>query len=69
MAIEAAKPVLRIQPQNQVGLREDEDLFTPVWHGARNRWAWLGLNLTTAFIASRVIGMFEVIRSWAAACC
>lgn len=28
-------------------------------HGARNRWVWLGLNLTTAFIASRVIGVFE----------
>ncbi|MGH8248004.1 MAG: magnesium transporter, partial [Gammaproteobacteria bacterium] len=44
---------------NQVGLSEDEDLFAPIWHSARNRWVWLGLNLTTAFIASRVIGRFE----------
>ena len=25
----------------------------------RNRWPWLFLNLVTAFLASRVIGMFE----------
>jgi magnesium transporter len=25
----------------------------------RNRWAWLAINLVTAFIASRVIGAFE----------
>jgi magnesium transporter len=44
---------------HQVGLAEDEDAFGPVWASARNRWIWLGLNLTTAFIASRVIGAFE----------
>jgi magnesium transporter len=26
---------------------------------ARKRWVWLGLNLFTAFIASRVVGTFE----------
>jgi magnesium transporter len=41
------------------GLREDEDLFAPVWDSLRNRWTWLALNLVTAFIASRVIGVFE----------
>jgi magnesium transporter len=41
------------------GLREDEDLFASVWKAARNRWTWLGINLITAFIASRVIGVFE----------
>jgi magnesium transporter len=41
------------------GLREDEDLFASVWKSVRNRWAWLALNLVTAFIASRVIGLFE----------
>ncbi len=41
------------------GLRADEDLFGPVWSGARRRWIWLGLNLATALIASRVIGLFE----------
>ena len=25
----------------------------------KNRWAWLAINLVTAFIASRVIGIFE----------
>jgi magnesium transporter len=25
----------------------------------KNRWAWLAINLVTAFIASRVIGLFE----------
>jgi magnesium transporter len=41
------------------GLREDEDLFAPVWASLRNRWTWLALNLVTAFVASRVIGVFE----------
>jgi len=41
------------------GLREDEDLFASVWASIRNRWTWLAVNLVTAFIASRVIGLFE----------
>ena len=41
------------------GLREDEDLFASVWKSVKNRWAWLAVNLVTAFIASRVIGIFE----------
>ena len=41
------------------GLREEEDLFAPVWSSVRNRWSWLAVNLVTAFIASRVIGLFE----------
>jgi magnesium transporter len=41
------------------GLREDEDLFAPVWKSLRNRWTWLAVNLVTAFVASRVIGLFE----------
>jgi magnesium transporter len=40
-------------------LREEEDLFASVWSSVRNRWTWLALNLVTAFIASRVIGLFE----------
>lgn len=44
---------------NQAGLRGDEDLFAPIWGSARNRWLWLSINLCTAFIASRVIGLFE----------
>jgi magnesium transporter len=41
------------------GLSREEDLFTSIWGSARNRWLWLSLNLVTAFIASRVIGVFE----------
>jgi magnesium transporter len=44
---------------SQAGLREEEDLFAPISKSARNRWPWLALNLLTAFIASRVIGVFE----------
>ncbi len=41
------------------GLREEEDLFASVWKSMQNRWAWLAINLVTAFVASRVIGLFE----------
>lgn len=44
---------------NQVGLSEEEDLFASVWKSAKNRWMWLAINLLTAFVASRVIGVFE----------
>ncbi|MDR3087877.1 MAG: magnesium transporter [Azoarcus sp.] len=44
---------------NQAGLREEEDVFASVWDSMKNRWAWLAINLVTAFIASRVIGAFE----------
>ncbi len=44
---------------NLAGLREEEDLFAPVWKSLKNRWTWLAINLVTAFIASRVIGVFE----------
>jgi magnesium transporter len=44
---------------NLGGLRQEEDLFAPIWKSLRNRWTWLAVNLITAFIASRVIGIFE----------
>ena len=44
---------------SMVGLREDEDIFSSIWKSVRNRWAWLAINLITALIASRVIGVFE----------
>jgi magnesium transporter len=48
------------QSLGQVGLEEEDvDLFGPVWQSGRRRWIWLGLNLLTAFVASRVIGVFE----------
>ncbi|MDN5935387.1 MAG: magnesium transporter [Nitrosospira sp.] len=47
------------EARNLAGVREDEDLFAPVWKSLKNRWTWLAINLVTAFIASRVIGVFE----------
>lgn len=41
------------------GLSADSDLFGPVLEGARQRWAWLAINLVTAFLASRCISLFE----------
>jgi magnesium transporter len=43
----------------QAGLRGEEDMFASVWKSFHNRWAWLAVNLVTAFVASRVIGVFE----------
>jgi magnesium transporter len=43
----------------QAGLKEEEDIFASVWDSIKNRWAWLAVNLVTAFIASRVIDAFE----------
>ncbi|WP_293007608.1 magnesium transporter [Nitrosomonas sp.] len=44
---------------NLAGLNEEEDLFAPILKSVKNRWGWLAINLVTAFIASRVIGLFE----------
>ncbi len=44
---------------NMAGLREEEDIFASVWKSVGNRWSWLAVNLVTAFLASRVIGLFE----------
>ncbi len=43
----------------EAGLSHEEDVFAPVLDSFKNRWAWLAVNLVTAFIASRVIGVFE----------
>ena len=48
-----------IEMLSAAGLREDEDLFASVWKSVKNRWTWLAVNLVTAFVASRVIGIFE----------
>lgn len=44
---------------SMAGLREEEDLFSPVWVSTRRRAMWLGANLLTAFAASAVISMFD----------
>ena len=43
----------------EAGLQQHEDVFAPVLDSFKNRWAWLAVNLVTALIASRVIGIFE----------
>lgn len=45
------------------GVNPEEDVFAPVRKAVRNRWAWLAVNLCTAFVASRVIGLFEATIS------
>ena len=63
ITIDAMVDVLREESESEAlsrgGLREEEDVFASVWKSIRNRWAWLAVNLVTAFIASRVIGLFE----------
>jgi magnesium transporter len=44
---------------SEAGLAQEEDIFAPVLNSFKNRWSWLAINLVTAFIASRVIGLFE----------
>jgi magnesium transporter len=44
---------------SMAGLCEEEDFFASVWKSVQNRWAWLAINLVTALVASRVIGLFE----------
>jgi magnesium transporter len=63
LTIDAVVDFIREESNAEVlslgGLREEEDIFAPVWKSLKNRWTWLGVNLITAFIASRVIGVFE----------
>lgn len=42
-----------------VGLDDEQDIFASVWETAKSRWLWLGVNLCTAFFASRVISAFD----------
>ena len=63
VTVDAVIDFLRRQSElealQRAGLSGEEDLFAPVAASARNRWAWLAINLVTAFLASRVIGLFE----------
>ena len=63
ITIDSMVDVIREESESEAlsrgGLREEEDIFASVWKSVRNRWAWLAINLVTAFIASRVIGLFE----------
>lgn len=57
--LDFTKEVAQKELLNQAGLSEEEDIFASIYKSAKNRWAWLAINLVTAFIASRVIGAFE----------
>jgi len=63
VTVNAVVDYIRQETENDLlsagGLREEEDLFASVWKSVKNRWTWLAINLVTAFIASRVIGVFE----------
>jgi len=63
LTVEAVMDFIRQESENEkfsmAGLREEEDIFSSIWKSVQNRWAWLAINLLTAFIASRVIGVFE----------
>ncbi|MCF7202188.1 magnesium transporter [Pseudomonas oligotrophica] len=63
LTIDEMVDLIREESESEVlsmaGLREEEDIFASVWKSVRNRWAWLAINLITAFIASRVIGLFD----------
>lgn len=41
------------------GVRKEEDVFDSIWAKVGNRYAWLLVNLGTAFLAASVIGLFE----------
>ena len=63
VTVNAVMDFIREESENEAlklgGLSEEEDLFAPLWKSVKNRWIWLAVNLVTAFIASRVIGVFE----------
>jgi magnesium transporter len=63
ITIDAMVDVIREESESEAlsrgGLREEEDIFASVWASLKNRWSWLAVNLVTAFVASRVIGLFE----------
>lgn len=63
LTVDAVMHFVRAEAESQALIREglsaEEDLFAPILQSARRRWLWLSVNLLTAFIASRVIGVFE----------
>jgi magnesium transporter len=63
LTVDAVMDFIRMEADNDAlamaGLRGGEDLFAPIWQSARNRSPWLFVNLVTAFLASRFIGLFE----------
>ncbi|MDB3981734.1 magnesium transporter [Methylophilaceae bacterium] len=63
LSVDAVVDFIKEDAENEklsmAGLKEEEDLFSSIWKSVKNRWAWLAINLVTAIVASRVIGVFE----------
>ena len=63
MTVDEVVDVIREESEEDafgaVGLDDEQDLFGSVWESAKSRWVWLGVNLCTAFFASRVISAFD----------
>lgn len=63
ITIDDVVDVIREEAEHSVlsmaGLDEEEDMFAPVFKSMRRRVIWLSLNLVAAFVAARVIGLFE----------
>lgn len=63
ITVEAVMDFIRDESESDMlsmaGLRDEEDFFASIWKSVQNRWAWLAVNLVTALVASRVIGLFE----------
>lgn len=64
ITIDDVVDVIRDEAEHSImsmaGLDEEDDIFAPVVTSSRRRAVWLGVNLATAFLASWVIGLFEV---------
>ena len=63
ITVDDVMDVIRDEAEHSImsmaGLDEEDDLFAPIARSARRRAVWLGINLFTAFLAARVVGMFE----------
>ncbi|MDT8387518.1 MAG: magnesium transporter [Thiogranum sp.] len=63
ITIDDVVDVMRGEAEHEVmsraGLTGQTDMFAPVLSNAARRAVWLGVNLTNAFIAAWVIGLFE----------
>lgn len=41
------------------GISDEENVYNSIFHKVKNRYAWLLLNLFTAFLAALVVGLFQ----------
>ena len=63
ITIDDVVDVIREQAEHDfmaaAGLKNEADIFAPVFTTSSNRSVWLGINLITALVGSWVIGQFE----------